>query len=411
MPEYSYKAKDPAGKVVDGRLEANNEGEVRMQLRTKGLRPISIGESGVSNMDIGDYLSRVTGGATSVPLDKIMNFIKQLQTMVASGVPLIQAIELFYDQESHPYLKSILGTSRDRINGGAFLWEAFSAYPDVFEKVFVALVKAGESSGTLDVMLKRVGKYLENSYRLKKLIKSSMNYPITIVVIASGVISLMLTVVIPKFEAMLTSAGQKLPAPTQFVIDLSHFVIGNIYTIIAVIAAAFFLLKNYLKTREGQIVTQRIALGLPIFGPLIIQSGVAKFSRTLSTLLASGVPLVDSLEICKEAATHIAFEDAIATMKREVELGATFSNAMVRQQALFPKMAVQMVLVGESTGNLDKMLERVAEFYEEEVEVSVQGMLKLIEPIMLVTMGGIVGGLLISMYLPVFQMAGSAGGN
>jgi type IV pilus assembly protein PilC len=411
MPEYSYLAKDSAGKQVDGRLEANNEGELRMQLRAKGLRPIRIAESGVTNMDIGDYLKRISGGATSVPLEKIMNFIKQLQTMVASGVPLIQAIELFHEQETHPYLKSILGASRERINGGAFLWEAFSAYPDIFEKVFVALVKAGESSGTLDVMLKRVGKYLENSYRLKKLIKSSMNYPITIVVIASGVITLMLTMVIPKFETMLASAGQQLPAPTQFVIDLSHAVTNHFYEIVAVIVAVFFLGKSYLKTREGQVILQRIALGMPIFGPLIIQSGVAKFARTLSTLLASGVPLVDSLEIGKEAATHIAFEDAIATMKRELELGATFSNAMVRQQALFPKMAVQMVLVGESTGNLDKMLERVADFYEEEVEVSVQGMLKLIEPIMLVTMGGIVGGLLISMYLPVFQMAGAAGGN
>jgi type IV pilus assembly protein PilC len=339
-----------------------------------------------------------------------MNFIKQLQTMIASGVPLIQAIELFYDQESHPYLKSILASCRDRINGGSFLWEAFSAYPDTFERVFIALVRAGESSGTLDVMLKRVGKYLENSYRLKKLIKSSLNYPITIVVIASGVIALMLTVVIPKFEAMLSSAGQSLPAPTQFVIDLSHAVTNNIWAILGVLGAGFFLGRTYLKSQEGKIVVQRLAMNIPIFGALIIQSGVARFARTLSTLLASGVPLVDSLEICKSAATHIAFEDAIGAMKREVELGATFSNAMVRQQSLFPKMAVQMTLVGENTGNLDKMLDRIAEYYEEEVEVSVQGMLKLIEPIMLVVMGGIVGGLLISMYLPVFQMAGATGG-
>jgi type IV pilus assembly protein PilC len=410
MPEYIYKAKDASGKQVDGRLEANNEGELRMQLRTKGLRPVSISETGIANVDIGEYLSNVTGASRSIPVDKLMNFIKQLQTMIASGVPLIQAIELFYDQESHPYLKSILASCRDRINGGSFLWEAFSAYPDTFERVFIALVRAGESSGTLDVMLKRVGKYLENSYRLKKLIKSSLNYPITIVVIASGVIALMLTVVIPKFEAMLSSAGQSLPAPTQFVIDLSHAVTNNIWAILGVLGAGFFLGRTYLKSQEGKIVVQRLAMNIPIFGALIIQSGVARFARTLSTLLASGVPLVDSLEICKSAATHIAFEDAIGAMKREVELGATFSNAMVRQQSLFPKMAVQMTLVGENTGNLDKMLDRIAEYYEEEVEVSVQGMLKLIEPIMLVVMGGIVGGLLISMYLPVFQMAGATGG-
>jgi type IV pilus assembly protein PilC len=221
----------------------------------------------------------------------------------------------------------------------------------------------------------------------------------------------MLTVVIPKFESMLTSAGQALPAPTQFVIDLSHAVTNHIFAIIGVAVAGFFLVRTYLRSNEGRIVLQRMAMRIPIFGILIIQSGVARFSRTLSTLLASGVPLVDSLEICRDAASHIAFEDAIGTIKREVELGATFSNSMTRQQFLFPKMAVQMTLVGESTGNLDKMLERIAEYYEEEVEVSVQGMLKMIEPIMLVVMGGIVGGLLISMYLPVFQMAGTAGGN
>lgn len=284
-------------------------------------------------------------------------------------------------------------------------------FPGTFERVFVALVRAGEASGTLDVMLKRVGRYLEYSFRLKRLIKSSMNYPITIVLIAMGVISLMLTVVIPKFETMLTSNGQKLPAPTQFVIDLSHAVTDHIFAIIAVIIAGFFILRGYFRSQEGTIVLQRVAMRIPVFGNLIIQSGVARFSRTLSTLLASGVPLVDSLEICQQAASHIAFEDAIGMMKSEVELGATFSNAMVRQSTLFPKMAVQMTLVGESTGNLDKMLERVAEYYEEEVEVSVQGMLKLIEPVMLVVMGGIVGGLLISMYLPVFQMAGSTGEN
>ncbi|NDF14310.1 type II secretion system F family protein [bacterium] len=411
MPRYSYSAKDRSGKGVNGTLEANNEGELRMQLRSKGLRPLRIAEAGVTNMDIGEYLNRVTGGATSVPIDKLMNFIKQLQTMISSGVPLIQAIDLFYDQESHPYLKSILGTCREKINGGSFLWEAFSMFPGTFERVFVALVRAGEASGTLDVMLKRVGRYLEYSFRLKRLIKSSMNYPITIVLIAMGVISLMLTVVIPKFETMLTSNGQKLPAPTQFVIDLSHAVTDHIFAIIAVIIAGFFILRGYFRSQEGTIVLQRVAMRIPVFGNLIIQSGVARFSRTLSTLLASGVPLVDSLEICQQAASHIAFEDAIGMMKSEVELGATFSNAMVRQSTLFPKMAVQMTLVGESTGNLDKMLERVAEYYEEEVEVSVQGMLKLIEPVMLVVMGGIVGGLLISMYLPVFQMAGSTGEN
>jgi type IV pilus assembly protein PilC len=282
-----------------------------------------------------------------------------------------------------------------------------SFYPDVFERVFVALVRAGESSGTLDVMLKRSGKYLENSYRLRRLIRSSMNYPIIVSVIALGVVVLMLTMVIPKFESMLVSSGGELPGPTKFVIDLSHGLVNNFGLVAVVCGAGYYLIRSYIKTSEGRVVLQNLAMRLPIFGPLIIQSGVARFTRTMATLLASGVPIVDALEICKAAASHVAYEDAIGIMKREVELGATFSNAMLRQQSLFPKMAVQMTVVGENTGNMDKMLERVADFYEEEVETSVQGMLKLIEPLMLVFMGGIVGGLLIAMYLPVFQMAGN----
>jgi len=407
MSEYLYVAKDAAGKEVEGKLDANNEGELRMALRSKGLRPIRIQKAGIANQDIGVYLGSLLGVKKSIPMERLMNFIKQLQTMIASGVPLIQAIELFHDQESHPYMKEILASCRDRINGGSFLWECFASYPDVFERVFVALVRAGESSGTLDVMLKRTGRYLENSYRLKKLIRSSMNYPIIVSCIAAGVVTLMLTMVIPKFEEMITSSGGELPLPTKIVINLSHGLINNFALVVGAAAAAFYLVRTYVKSEEGQVVIQKTALKLPMFGRLIVQSGVARFARTMSTLLASGVPLVDGLEICKSASSHIAFEDAIGNMKREVELGTSFSNAMLRQQLLFPKMALQMTVVGENTGNLDKMLERVAEFYEEEVETTIQGLLKLIEPVMLVFMGGIVGGLLIAMYLPIFNMAGS----
>jgi type IV pilus assembly protein PilC len=410
MAEFMFVAADRAGKKTEGKMEANNEGELRMALRNQGLRPIKISRANLAQVDIGTYITGLLGGSNTVATDKLMNFIRQLQTMISSGVPLVQALELFHDMESDPTLKRILGVSKDRISSGSFLWECFAAYPNTFEKVFVALIRAGESSGTLDVMLKRVGKYLENSYRLKKLIKSSMTYPISVTVIAIGVISLMLTMVIPKFEAMIVSGGGELPALTKFVINLSHWMTGNIIYLVVGTAAAFFLGRAYIKTREGMIVVQRFFQVTPLFGDLIIKSGVARFARTMATLLASGVPLVDSLEICKAAASHIAFEDAITEMKKEIELGSSFANAMLRQK-VFPKMALQMTSVGENTGNLDKMLEKVADFYEEEVENAIQGMMKLIEPFMLVFMGGIVGGLMISMYLPIFQMAGSTGGN
>ena len=408
MPEFIYIAADRTGKKIEGKLEAANEGELRMALRGQGLRPVRITKPGLAQVDIGTYFKDLMGSSNQVPTERLMNFIRQLQVMINSGVPLIQAIELFHDQESDPTLKRILLAAKDKINGGSFLWEVFASYPQTFERVFVALIRAGESSGTLDVMLKRVGKYLENSYRLKKLIKSSMTYPIAVVVIAIAVVSLMLLLVIPKFEEMITGSGGEMPGPTRFVINLSHAFSHNFVLILVVTAAIFFLVRSYVKTKEGAITVQKMAIKLPLFGPLIIKGGVAKFSRTLSTLLASGVPMIDSIEICRNSAEHIAFEDAISHLKRDVEVGSSLASAMTRQK-VFPKMCTQMAMVGENTGNMDKMLEKVADFYEEEVENAVQGMMRLIEPIMLVVLGSIVAGLMIAMYLPIFQMAGNQG--
>jgi type IV pilus assembly protein PilC len=406
VAEFMYTAADRTGKKIEGKMEANSEGELRMSLRSQGLRPVKIAKANMAQVDIGTYLKGLASGGTTVDTARLMNFIRQLQIMINSGVPLVQALELFYDQETDPTLRRILGTCKEKINSGSFLWECFALYPNVFEKVFVALVRAGESSGTLDVMLKRIGKYLENSYRLKKLIKSSMTYPITVSVISVGVVTMMLTVVIPKFEEMIVGSGGELPGPTKFVIMLSHWMSSHIVVLGVGSAAAFFFGRAYAKTKDGRIVIQRTMMNMPLFGDLIIKSGVARFARTMSTLLSSGVPLVDSLEICKAAADHIAFEDAINEMKKEIELGSSFTTTMVRQK-VFPKMCTQMSSVGENTGNLDKMLEKVADFYEEEVEAAIGGMMKMIEPLMMVFMGGVVGGLMIAMYLPVFQMAGS----
>jgi len=408
VAEYTYVAADRSGKKIEGKMEAANEGELRMALRGQGLRPVKIAKASIAQVDIGAYLKNLMGGSSTVPMDRLLNFIRQLHVMITSGVPLVQALDLFYDQETNSTLKSVLGASRERIKAGSFLWESFAAYPRIFERVFVSLIRAGESSGTLDVMLKRVGKYLENSYRLKKLIKSSMTYPIAVLVIATAVVTLMLTMVIPKFEEMIVGSGGTMPAPTQFVINLSHWMTHNFMYVVVAAVVGTFLIRSYLKTREGHVIFQKALLKLPLFGNLIVKSGVAKFARTLSTLLASGVPMVDSLEICRAASEHVAFEDAVAQMKKEVELGSSVANAMQRQK-IFPKMATQMTSVGENTGNMDKMLEKVADFYEEEVESAVQGMMKLIEPFMLVFLGGIVGGLMISMYLPIFQMAGNQG--
>jgi type IV pilus assembly protein PilC len=408
MPEYFYVASDRTGKKIEGKMVAVNEGELRMFLRGQNLRPVKITRPSMSQIDVGAFILEFTGQGGKVPPETIMNFIKQLHVMINSGVPVVQALDLFHDQETNPMMKKILSTSKEKIKSGAFLWEAFSAYPKVFEKVFVSLIRAGEGSGTLDVMLMRCGKYLENSYKMKRLVKSSMMYPIIVLFISFLVVTLMLVIVIPKFEEMIKGSGGEMPFITQLVLDLSHWVTGNFFLLAGIFVISAYIGKLYVSTAEGKIVVQKAMLRLPLFGELIQKSGVARFSRTMSTLLSSGVPMVDTLEICRNASDHVAFEDAISEIKKEIELGSTVATAMFRQK-IFPKMATQMVSVGENTGSLDKMLEKIADFYEEEVQNVVQAMMKLIEPIMLVFLGGIVGGLLIAMYLPIFQMAGSQG--
>ncbi len=405
MAEFLFTAADRNGKKTEGKIDAANEGELRMMLRSQGLRPIKISRPGMGQVDLGKAFSGLMGGNERVAPERLLNFIRQLQVMLNSGVPLVQSLDLLHEQESPGTLKRILLNTKEKIKEGSFLWESLAAYPKVFERVFVALIRAGESSGSLDVMLKRIGKYLENSFRLKRLIKSSMMYPAIVLVIAIGVVSLMLLVVIPKLEDMIVSTGGELPWITQKVINLSHGMKDNFFVIIAGLAIIIYLVRSYIKSPEGRVVYQKMLLSMPLFGDLIVKSGVAKFCRTMSTLLISGVPMVDAIEICKNSSEHIAFEDAAGEIKKDVETGSSFASAMIRQK-IFPKMASQMAAVGENTGSMDKMLEKVADFYEEEVESAVQGMMKLIEPIMLVVLGGLVGGLMIAMYLPIFQMAG-----
>jgi len=320
---------------------------------------------------------------------------------------LVQGLEILTDQAGSVTLKNILLAVREKISQGGYLWESLSTYPNVFPKLYVALVRAGEASGALDQMLKRLARYLEDSDRLQKMLKSAMMYPIIVISIGVGVVALMLIFVIPKFEEMLTTAGQALPLPTQIVIDMSHFLVNNILFIIGGAGVGGYLARRYLKSTEGRALVDRITFRLPLFGPLAQKSGIAKFSRTLQTLLASGVNLIDAIEICKATIDNSVLEDAVSKIRSQIEAGKTLAT-VIASVGVFPKMAVQMIGVGESTGNMDRMLEKVADFYEGEVETLVGGLTKLIEPLVLVFLGGAVGGIMIAMYLPIFKMAGGA---
>jgi type IV pilus assembly protein PilC len=413
MALYQYKGVDRSGKAVSGQLEAQSEGEMRMMLRSAGVRPTKMtrasgGLTLVKKADGSGGNSLNTRSTETLGLAAQLIFTRQLQVLIGAGIPIVQGLELLYEQMSDKNLKSVIGGIKERVSGGMFLWEALTYYPKAFPKLYISLIRAGESSGSIDAILKRLARYLEDADRLRKMLKSAMMYPAIVVCVGIGVIGIMMVFVIPRFETLLTQSGQALPGPTQFVIDVSHFLVKNIVYVLLGIVAGVVALSRFFKTEEGKALLDRALFKAPIFGPIMQKGGIARFSRTMQTLLMSGVNLIDAVDICKSTIDNVVLEDAVGTIRSDIEAGKTLGQ-VVNKLTVFPRMAVQMITVGESTGNLDKMLEKVADFYEEEVEMLVGGLTKMLEPLILVVLGGSVGFLMIAMYLPIFKLAGSAG--
>ncbi len=403
MPEYKYEGVDKQGKRVKGQLNAATEGDLRVLLRGQGIRPVRIGAVSLVQRDLGSIFK---GGTSNITPEEVLHFTRQLQVLTGSGVPLVQSLDILGDQASSASLRELCSGVKNRVSEGSFLWEALSSFPKSFPRLYLALVRAGESSGALDQMLKRLSAYLEDNDRLKKMLKAAMMYPAIVISIGVVVVAAMLIFVIPKFEELIVSNGGELPGPTAFVINLSHFLVAYWYYIVGGLIAAYVMLKRFISTPEGRIFFDRMLFRAPLFGPLMQKGGTARFTRTLSTLLSSGVSLLDAIEICKQTIDNAVLEEAVATVRSEIEQGKGLSQVFSKLD-VFPKMAVQMMAVGENTGQLDKMLEKVADFYEAEVEALVSGLTKLIEPFILVFLGGTVGGIMIAMYLPIFKMGDS----
>lgn len=402
--QYQYIGVDRKGKEIRGLIEAPNEGEVRVSLRAQGIRPKKIYVENTSILG-GDIRAMGGGGKASIKTESLVVFTRQLQVLIGSGIPLVQSLETLEEQTPDRNLKEILKAVIDRVQKGSFFYDSLARFPRAFPKIYVSLIKAGETAGAMDSVLKRLSRYLEDNDRLKKMLRSAFMYPAIVTVIGAGVIGLLMTVVIPKFEEFLVSSGGKLPALTQIVIDISHFLINHILLIIGTIVVGGLLLKRYFKSNEGRAVMDRVLFRLPLFGNLARKGGVARFARTMSTLLQSGVNLIDAIDICRDTIDNAVLEESMAKIREDIERGATMGS-VIRKIEVFPKMAAQMISIGESTGNLDKMLDKVADFYETEVETLVAGLMKLIEPIVLVVLGGVVAFIMIAMYLPIFQLAG-----
>ncbi len=338
-----------------------------------------------------------------VPAKNLAVFTRQFSVMIDAGLPLVQCLDILGNQEEHKYFAQVILATRSDVEGGMSLAEAMKRHPRVFDSLFCNMIAAGEAGGILDTILKRLAVYIEKAVKLNSQVKAAMIYPIAVIVIAAVVIGVILWKVIPTFASLFAGLGATLPLPTRIVMALSENLIRFMPVLFVVFFAGGWAFRTYYATEKGRRVIDRIALALPILGPILRKIAVARFCRTLSTLMSSGVPILDGLDITAKTSGNAIIEDAIQMTRKSIERGETIS-APLKETGVFPGMVCQMISVGEATGALDTMLSKVADFYEEEVDVAVEGLLTLLEPLMIALLGGAVGGIVIAMYMPIFDL-------
>jgi type IV pilus assembly protein PilC len=341
--------------------------------------------------------------ARGVPAKNIAVFTRQFSVMIDAGLPLVQCLDILGNQEEHKYFAQVILQTRTDVEGGMSLADAMKRHPKVFDALFCNMIAAGEAGGILDTILKRLATYIEKAVKLQAQVKSAMIYPVAVIVIACVVIGVILWKVIPTFAALFAGLGAELPLPTRVVIALSNNLMRFFPLLIVVGVAGSWGFKTYYATEKGRRVIDGISLKMPILGPILRKIAVARFCRTLSTLMASGVPILDGLDITAKTSGNAIIEDAIITTRKSIERGETIA-APLKETKVFPGMVCQMISVGEATGALDTMLSKIADFYEEEVDVAVDGLLTLMEPLMIAFLGGAVGGIVIAMYMPIFDL-------
>jgi type IV pilus assembly protein PilC len=405
MAKYSWEGKIRGGKKQKGEMEAPNEAAVVAQLRRQGIMPGKVKEAGKGlNMEL-----KVPGFGGRVTTKDLVVFTRQFATMIDAGLPLVQCLEILSRQMDKLVFKKILLEVKESVEAGQTFADSLRRHPKAFDELFVNLVAAGEVGGILDVILNRLAAYMEKAQKLKKKVKSAMTYPATVVGIAVIVISVILIYVIPAFEEMFTDFGGALPAPTQMVINLSNFVQDYIIAIILSVAVLIYAVKRFYRTSKGRALIDRYALKAPVFGTLLRKVAVAKFTRTLGTMVSSGVPILDGLEIVAKTAGNRTIEMAIYQVKQSISEGKTIAEPL-EKSGVFPPMVCQMIAVGEQSGSIDTMLNKIADFYDDEVDDAVGNLTAMMEPMLMLFLGTTVGGLVIAMYLPIFKIAGTVGG-
>ncbi len=403
MAKFSWEGTTRAGEKRRGVIEAETRGVVEERLRGDNITIQNIKREG----GLGDIQIQIGTGVTAKDLQI---FTRQLATMIDAGLPLVQCLDILANQTENKSFKKILASVKNSVEQGATFSDALRKHPKVFDELYVNLVQAGEIGGILDTILNRLAVYIEKAVKLRGQLKSAMYYPAGILVVAVGVIAVMLVKVIPTFEGLYHDMGNaQLPGPTRVVIGISHSFINRWYMFVGTIAALVIGIPAIRRTESGRETTDRMLLRTPIVGPVLRKIVVARFTRTLGTLLASGVPILDALDICARTSGNRVVQAAILRAKEKISEGHDMAGPLAESR-VFPTMVVQMIGVGEQTGAMDQMLNKIADFYEEEVDAAVAGLTSLIEPVMMAFLGVVVGGLIVAMYLPIFGLAGNISG-
>jgi type IV pilus assembly protein PilC len=397
MPHYYYVGVTPTGKQVKGEIQASNKNEVISLLRKKKLRPITIKAKSFQ-------LKLSFGGG--VKLTDLSRFTRQFAAMTSAGLPLVQCLDILSAQTENPKLAAAVKQISADIQGGSTLADALAKHKPIFNTLYCNMVAAGEASGNLDGVLNRLADYQEKADALRRKITGAMTYPVIVLIVAVGATVAMLTFVVPTFANMFTDMGGSLPTPTRIVMGISDFLQHYILLMIAALIGAVVALSYYYKTENGKLYIDTLKLNIPVFGDLERKSSIARFSQTLSTLLNSGVTILDALDITAKTAGNKVLEKGIFRTLEKITGGLNIADPL-KETGVFPPMVIHMIAVGEKTGDLAEMLKKISVFYEEEVNAAVDALTSIIEPVMIVVMGVIIGGILIAMYLPMFDMIGT----
>jgi type IV pilus assembly protein PilC len=398
--QFLWEAKTKSGETKKGEMEALDSEAVNARLKSLGLNPTKVRRKGALD---GDITLPGMGGVTG---KDILVFTRQFATMIDAGLPLVQCLDILASQMDNPAFKKVLLAIKGKVEQGSTFADALKEHPKVFDELYVQLCAAGEVGGILDTILNRLAAYREKNEKLKRKVKGAMTYPAIVILVAVGVTALLLLKVTPVFAAMFADFGSELPAPTQFVVDLSAWAEAYWLHVVGSIATVAFSFSWSYKQPKGRKFWDKVFLKMPLFGPVIRKVAVARFTRTLGTMISSGVPILDALEVTAKTAGNRTVEEAIYYVRGKIAEGKNISAPLLETK-VFPSMVVQMIGVGEATGAMDTMLNKIADFYDDEVDTAVAALTSMIEPLLMVFLGGVVGGFLIAMYLPIFSIAGA----